>query len=190
MRLLRHLSLYIALGLGANAALAADVAELEALRADSLKRLVVHSEPRDVSQAEFFLEDDGGMASLQDYKGKVVLLNFWATWCAPCRKEMPQIAELQQEFGGEDFEVLTIAAGRNSPAGIVKFFDENGITNLPRHQDPKQALAREMAVIGLPITVLLNREGEEVARLLGDAEWNSDSAKAIIAAMIDSETGS
>ncbi|MCD9148218.1 TlpA disulfide reductase family protein [Pseudophaeobacter flagellatus] len=184
MRLLRHLSLYIALGLGANAALAADVAELEALRADSLKRLVVHAEPRDVSQAEFFLEDDGGMASLQDYKGKVVLLNFWATWCAPCRKEMPQLAELQQEFGGADFEVLTIAAGRNSPTGIVKFFDDNGITNLPRHQDPKQALAREMAVVGLPITVLLNREGEEIARLIGDAEWNSDSAKAIIAAMI------
>lgn len=189
MRLLRQLSLYMALSLGANAAFvapsaAADVAALEALRADSLKRLVIHSSPRDVSDAEFFLEDEGGMASLQDYKGKVVLLNFWATWCAPCRKEMPQIAELQEKFGGEDFEVLTIATGRNSPAGIEKFFEENGITNLPRHQDPKQALARQMAVIGLPITVLLNRDGQEVARLLGDAEWNSESAKAIIAAMI------
>ena len=114
-------------------------------------------------------------------------MNFWATWCAPCRKEMPQIAELQEEFGGDDFEVLTIAAGRNSPAGILKFFEENGITNLPRHQDPKQALAREMAVIGLPITVLLDRDGKEVARLLGDAEWNSESAKAIVAAMIENE---
>lgn len=187
MRLLRHLSLYIALSLGANAAFAADVAELEALRDGSLKRLVVHSAPRDVSDAAFFLEDETGTATLQDYHGKVVLLNFWATWCAPCRKEMPQIAELQDEFGGDDFEVLTIAAGRNTPAGIKKFFDENGITNLPRHQDPKQALAREMAVIGLPITVILNREGQEVARLLGDAEWNSDSAKAIVAAMIESD---
>jgi preprotein translocase subunit Sec61beta len=100
---------------------------------------------------------------------------------------MPQIAELQEEFGGDDFEVLTIATGRNTPAGIVKFFEENGITNLPRHTDPKQALARTMAVIGLPITVLINREGQEVARLLGDAEWNSDSAKAIVKALIDSE---
>lgn len=187
MRLLRHLSLYIALALGANAAFAADVAQLEALRDHSLKRLVVHSTPRAVSDAAFFLEDEGGTATLQDYHGKVVLLNFWATWCAPCRKEMPQLAELQEEFGGADFEVLTIAAGRNSPAGIAKFFDENGITNLPRHQDPKQALARKMAVVGLPITVLLDREGQEIARLLGDAEWNSDSAKAIIAAMIASE---
>jgi thiol-disulfide isomerase/thioredoxin len=186
MRLLRHLSLYIALALGANAAIAADVAQLEALRDHSLKRLVVHATPRAVSDAAFFLQDDGGTATLQDYHGKVVLLNFWATWCAPCRKEMPQLAELQQEFGGADFEVLTIATGRNSPAGITKFFDENGISNLPRHQDPKQALARKMAVLGLPVTVLLDREGQEVARLLGDAEWNSDSAKAIIAAMIES----
>ncbi|MGR3622739.1 TlpA disulfide reductase family protein [Pseudophaeobacter sp.] len=193
MRLLRHLSLYIALSLGANAAWvtpatatdrSADVAQLEALRDGSLKRLVIHSTPRDVSDAEFFLEDETGMASLADYQGKVVVLNFWATWCAPCRKEMPQLSELQEEFGGDDFEVLTIATGRNTPAGIAKFFDENGITNLPRHQDPKQALAREMAVIGLPITVLLNRDGKEVARLLGDAEWNSDSAKAIVAEMI------
>ncbi|WP_193748862.1 TlpA disulfide reductase family protein [Leisingera sp. ANG-Vp] len=187
MRLFRQLSLYMALALGANAAAAADQAQLEALREDSLKRLVVHSEPRDTSATAFQLADGAGTASLEDYQGKVVLLNFWATWCAPCRKEMPQLSELQEEFGGEDFEVLTIATGRNAPAGIQKFFDEVGITNLPRHQDPKQALAREMAVIGLPITVLLDRDGKEVARLLGDAEWNSDSAKAIISAMIETE---
>ncbi|QBR37429.1 TlpA family protein disulfide reductase [Leisingera sp. NJS201] len=187
MRLFRQLSLYMALALGANAAVAADQAQLEGLREDSLRRLVVHSEPRDVSAAAFELANGAGTASLEDYQGKVVLLNFWATWCAPCRKEMPQLAELQEEFGGEDFEVVTIATGRNSPAGIQKFFDENGITNLPRHQDPKQALAREMAVIGLPITVLLDRDGKEVARLLGDAEWNSDSAKEIVKAMIASE---
>ncbi|MBT8154878.1 TlpA family protein disulfide reductase [Epibacterium ulvae] len=187
MRLFRHLTLYMALALGANAALAADPATLEALREDSLRRLVVHSTAKDVSDKPFNLADDAGSATLQDYKGKVVLVNFWATWCAPCRKEMPQISELQEEFGGEDFEVLTIATGRNSPGGIRKFFDENGITNLPRHQDDRQTLARDMAVIGLPITVLLDRDGKEVARLLGDAEWNSDSAKAIVQAMIDAE---
>lgn len=186
MRLFRQLSLYMALALGANAAFAAEPAQLEALRDGSMKKLVVHAEPKPVSATAFNLADEAGMTSLEDYRGKVVLVNFWATWCAPCRKEMPQLAELQAEFGGEDFEVLTIATGRNSPVGIQKFFDETGIDNLPRHQDPKQALAREMAVIGLPITVLLDRDGQEVARLLGDAEWNSESAKAIIRAMIDS----
>ncbi len=187
MRLFRHLTLYMALAIGANTAMAADQATLEALREDSLRRLVVHKAPKPVSDETFDLADDAGTATLADYEGKVVLLNFWATWCAPCRKEMPQISELQQEFGGEDFEVLTIATGRNSPSGIRKFFDENNITNLPRHQDNTQKLSREMAVIGLPITVLLDRDGNEVARLLGDAEWNSDSAKNIVKAMIESE---
>lgn len=187
MRLLRQLSLYMALTLGANAALAADLATLADMRQGDMKKLVLHSAPKPVSSAEFQLADGAGTATLGDYKGKIVLLNFWATWCAPCRKEMPQLSELQEEFGGDDFEVLTLATGRNSPAGIQKFFDDTGITNLPRHQDPRQAVAREMAVLGLPITVLLNREGEEIARLRGDAEWNSDSAKAIIQALMASD---
>ena len=185
MRLLRHLSLYIALGLGANAALAADVAELEALRADSLNRLVVHAQPREVSQAEFFLEDDGGKASLQDYQGKVVLLNFWATWCAPCRKEMPMLSDLQTQLGGDDFEVITLATGRNSPEGIAKFFGEIGVENLPHYMDHRQAIARDMGVLGLPVTIILNREGQEIARLMGDADWSSDSAKDILQTLID-----
>ncbi|SHF28838.1 Peroxiredoxin [Ruegeria intermedia] len=188
MRLFRLIPLYMALALGANAALAADTQALADLRDGSLKRLILHSEPKPVSDAEFLLEDDGGTATLADYRGKYVLLNFWATWCAPCRKEMPQIAELQEEFGGDRFEVLTLATGRNSPAGIKKFFDENGITNLPRHQDPKQAVAREMGIVGLPITVIIDPDGQEIARLIGDAEWNSDSAKAIIAALLNPES--
>ena len=96
------------------------------------------------------------------------------------------LAELQDEFGGDTFEVVTIATGRNNPAGIVKFFKEIGVDNLPRHQDPKQALAREMAIFGLPITVLIDPEGNEIARLRGDADWASDSAKAIISALAHS----
>lgn len=94
------------------------------------------------------------------------------------------LADLQTEFEGDNFEVLTLATGRNSPVGIQKFFDEIGVTNLPRHQDPKQAVARDMAVLGLPITVILNPQGEEIARLRGDAVWNSDSAKAILTAIL------
>ena len=184
MRLLRLIPLYIALSLGANAALAVDITELEAMRSGDMKKLNFHSAPKEASEQEFHLEDDSGMGTLSDYHGKIVLLNFWATWCAPCRAEMPMLSELQAELGGDDFEVLTLATGRNSPAGIVKFFDETGITNLPRHQDPKQAIAREMAVLGLPITVILDREGREIARLRGDAHWNSDSAKAILSALI------
>ncbi|WP_164659412.1 TlpA disulfide reductase family protein [Tropicibacter sp. Alg240-R139] len=179
---------YTALVAGANptGAIAADVdmQTVADLRDGDMKKLIIHSEPRPVSTAAFQLADDAGQRRLSDYQGKYVLLNFWATWCAPCRKEMPQISELQDEFGGDDFEVLTLATGRNSPSGIKKFFAENNIDNLPRHQDPKQAVAREMAILGLPITILINPEGQEIARLIGDAEWNSDSAKAIIKALV------
>ena len=183
MKQLIAAALYMALSLGASPALA-DIAAAEAAREGDMKKLVIHAAPKEVSQTPFQLADGAGEASLGDYRGKLVLLNFWATWCAPCRKEMPYLAELQEEFGGPDFEVVTIATGRNSPEGIVRFFEEVGIDNLPRHQDPRQKLAAEMAVFGLPITVLIDAEGREIARLRGDADWASDSAKAVIRALL------
>ena len=179
--------LYTALSLGAIAAappVAADLVAAKEMREGDMKKLIIHDTPQEISTASFELADGAGQATLQDYQGKYVLLNFWATWCAPCRKEMPQLSELQETFGGDDFEVLTIATGRNSPTGIKKFFEESNVTNLPRHQDPKQTLASQMAIFGLPITVLIDPEGREVARLRGDADWASDTAKAIIATVL------
>lgn len=165
----------------------ADTSAAAALRDGDMRKLIFHDTPEAVTNASFQLEDDGGTATLADYAGKHVLVNFWATWCAPCRKEMPMLAELQTEFGGDSFEVVTIAVGRNSPAGIVKFFEETEIDNLPRHTDPKQQLAAQMGVFGLPITVIIDPEGREIARLRGDADWSSDSAKAVIAALIEAD---
>lgn len=184
MRKLLLAFVYTALALGANTALA-DTTALQGLRDGDMQKLVFHTDPKPVSGSAFTLADGAGEGHLADYRGKYVLLNFWATWCAPCRKEMPMLAALQDEYGGAEFEVVTLATGRNSPVGIQKFFDEIGVTNLPRHQDPKQAIARDMAVLGLPITVLIDPEGREIARLQGDADWNSDSARAIIAALLD-----
>ena len=103
---------------------------------------------------------------------------------------MPQLNALQKEFGGDNFEVLTIATGRNSPDGIQRFFDEAGVDSLPRHQDPKQALASQMGIFGLPITVIMDPDGREIARLRGDADWSSDSAKAIVQALVADRTDS
>jgi thiol-disulfide isomerase/thioredoxin len=174
---------YTALLTGANPALA-DMSAIAGLREGDMKKLVIHETPESTSNAAFQRADGKGEITLEAFRGKYILLNFWATWCAPCRKEMPQLAELQREFGGKSFEVVTIATGRNSPEGIAKFFAETGITNLPRHQDPKQALASQMGIFGLPITVLIDPEGREIARLRGDADWASPSAKAIIAALL------
>lgn len=173
--------LYTGFALTANTALA-DMSELEAMREGTMKKLLF-SEPTEVSQVAF-THAEGGEFTLGGFEGKHVLVNFWATWCAPCRKEMPMLSELQTEFGGDAFEVVTIATGRNDLAGIKRFLAEIEVDNLPLYLDPKSALARDMAVLGLPVTLILDPEGKEIARMRGDAEWNSESAKAIIAALI------
>lgn len=182
MGLIRLAVLYTALVLFANAGFA-ETARLEELREGSMKKLVFHAEPKPVSDVAF-VSESGAPMTLADLKGKYVLVNFWATWCAPCRKEMPALNALHKEFGGEAFEVVTIATGRNSEAGMRRFFEETGVDALPLHRDPKQALARQMAVLGLPISVLLDPQGQEIARLRGDADWFSDSARAIVSALI------
>ena len=183
MRTIVTAVLYIAALASAIPAMA-DISAAAALRDGDMRKLTFHDAPQAVSNAAFALADDAGEGRLEDWRGKWVLLNFWATWCAPCRHEMPMLAALQSEFGGERFEVLTIATGRNSPRGIAKFFEEVGIDNLPRHQDPDQSLASQMGIFGLPITVIIDPDGREIARLRGDADWSSASAKAIIATLV------
>lgn len=162
---------------------APDMSAAAALRTGDMKKLNFHPDLRPAS-AQPFESAEGGTGSLADYKGKIVLLNFWATWCAPCRKEMPMLSELQRDLGGDTFEVVTLATGRNPQPAMAKFFDEIGVDNLPLHRDPKQEIARDMAVLGLPVTVLLDRNGNEIARMTGDADWSSDSAKAILTNVI------
>ena len=173
MHVFRRIALYTALALGANSA-AAEMAALEALREGDMKKLVFHAEPQAGSDVTF-IDVGEDEVSLTDYRGKYILLNFWATWCAPCREEMPSLDALQDALGGDSFAVVTVATGRNSPAGIRRFFEETGVDSLPQYRDPKQKLARDMAVLGLPISVILNPEGQEIARLRGDAHWDSDS---------------
>ncbi len=180
MRQILSAVLYTALGLGANAAFAADIASL---REGSMLKLAVLDAPAEVTLTTF-TDAEGGEHRLADWKGKVILVNFWATWCAPCRKELPALDALNRDFGGEDFAVVTIAAGRNALPGITRLFDEVGVTSLPIYLDPKLQLSREMGVLGLPVSLLLDREGREIARMSGDAEWNSESARAIVAALI------
>ncbi|TCO71158.1 TlpA family protein disulfide reductase [Rhodovulum euryhalinum] len=183
MSFVRSLVLYTALALGANAA-AADTATLEALRDGGMKKLNFHAEPKPVPDI-VLVDDKGQDRGLSDHRGQWVILNFWATWCPPCRHEMPSLDRLQARFGGPDFAVVTVATGRNSPQGIDRLFAELEIETLPKWRDPDSGLARQMGVMGLPVTVILNPEGQEIARMQGDAEWDSDSARAIVAALMN-----
>ncbi|MDR7126235.1 TlpA disulfide reductase family protein [Pseudotabrizicola sp. 4114] len=168
--------LYTALALGANP-VAADVA---ALRDGDMKKLALHSAPVDLAEVAL-LDADDNPVSMADYHGKWVVLNFWATWCAPCRHEMPSLDRLQAAL--PDIAVVPVATGRNAVPGIQKFYAEAGITNLPVVRDPKSELSRSASVMALPVTLILNPEGQEIARLIGDADWDSDSAKAVLSAL-------
>lgn len=169
---------YTALAIGANPALAGDLADL---REGDMKKLALHSEAAAVPEA-VFLDAQDAEVPLAQWRGKWVVLNFWATWCAPCREEMPSLLRLQQAM--PEIAVLPVATGRNAVEGIERFYEEAGVQALPVLRDPKSALARPMGVMGLPVTVILNPEGQEVARLIGDAEWDSAHAQTMIRALM------
>ncbi|KUF10698.1 TlpA disulfide reductase family protein [Pseudoponticoccus marisrubri] len=185
MKRLGSALLYTALLALANPAVA-DVDAARAAATGDMKKLVFHAAPKPVSDAGF-ISFEGDPLTLSEWEGKWLVLNFWATWCAPCRKEMPMLADLQAERGGEGFEVLTIATSRNPPAKMKAFFDEIGVENLPLHRDPNSAMARQLGVLGLPVTLIISPEGEEVARLTGDADWSSDATRAVLDALAGAE---
>lgn len=158
-----------------------DFAQVEALRSGDMQKLNFGiNRGSDVA----FKHEDGSDTTLAAFEGQYVLLNFWATWCAPCRNEMPHLSKLQTELSGEKFQVVTVATGTNQRPAMERFFEEIGVDNLPLHSDASSALARDMVVSGLPVTLILNPDGYEIARLIGDADWTSDSAVAILQTLI------
>lgn len=141
------------------------------------------SEPKPVPEIAFF-DGDGNQVSLADFEGEVVVLNLWATWCAPCRREMPSLDRLQARFGGNGLEVIALSLDRGDIAKVREFYEELGITHLAIYHDPQARAGRELGAPGLPTTIVIDRSGQEVGRLLGPAEWDSDEAIAVIEALV------
>jgi thiol-disulfide isomerase/thioredoxin len=175
MKKIHYAVLYTSFLLFANVLSANETkfAELNNQKFGDMKKMTIANNTTGAPKTIFF--DTGGKEfTLNDFNGRLTLVNFWATWCAPCRKEMPSLEVLSNQLGGDSFQVVTIATMRSSEEAVKKFFNDNNIIDLPKFRDPKGHLARASGVAALPLTILLDRKGNEISRLIGDADWSQD----------------
>lgn len=141
-------------------------------------------EPRPLPEIPF-IHGDGHTLSLADFRGKVVLLNIWATWCVPCQEEMPALDRLQAMLGGPDFEVVALAVDRQGLAAVKDFYKEFGLEALAVFVDPSGGAPLALNLFGIPTTLLIDREGREIGRTLGTAVWDSAEVVAVIRRHLD-----
>jgi len=126
---------------------------------------------------------DGKKLSLKDFRGKIVLLNFWASWCVPCREEMPAMEKLYQEFKDKNFVILAVAV-KDRKQDAVDFAKELKIT-YPIALDPDAKVGQEYGAWGLPATYIIGPKGEGLARGWGPAEWYGNGARKLIRDLVD-----
>lgn len=131
-----------------------------------------------------FADGAGTPVTLSDWKGRVVLINLWATWCAPCRKEMPDLARLQRELGSDQFEVVAISVDRKGAEASSAFLKETGAESLKLYVEPTTKIVSDLQSAGLPATILVDRQGREIGRLLGPANWAAPEAFALVKAAL------
>ncbi|RYC32988.1 TlpA family protein disulfide reductase [Lichenibacterium minor] len=145
------------------------------------------AQPARIEPDVAFRTPDGRPTSLADFKGKALLVNLWATWCVPCRKEMPALDALQRSQGGPDFQVVAVNVDTARLDRPAEFLKQNGIADLALFADPSadilQALKRQGGLLGLPTTLLIDRNGCELGRMAGPAEWASPDGQAVIRAL-------
>lgn len=130
------------------------------------------------------LQPDGAPADMAAYRGKALVVNFWATWCGPCIKELPALGKLQTELGGADFAVVTIALDEPDPAKVAPFLAAHGAGMLPALVDVNRSINKVMAVSALPTSLLVDKAGQVRGALTGDAEWNCGAALEAVRAFV------
>ena len=108
----------------------------------------------------------------------ILVINFWATWCAPCKKEMPSLNNLAENMKYDDVRIITVASGRNSKEAIESFFSDNDLVNLNKFRDPRGKIAMSYGVTALPTTVVIDPSGKEIGRIIGDIDWNTENIRA------------
>lgn len=139
---------------------------------EATKTFIMHPAPKPVA-AISFADSQGRTRRLGDFNGKVVVLNVWATWCVPCRTEMPTLDRLQAALGGSDFEVVPVLIDRGGLDVVSKFYAEISVAHLAKYIDTSGQSLRSVGAVGLPTTLIIDRAGNEVGRVVGPAEWDA-----------------
>jgi len=155
----------------------------KSLATGSLAAFLIHPEPKPLPDL-VFQDGSGKPLKLSDWKGRVALVNLWATWCAPCRKEMPDLSKLQKELGSDQFEVVAISVDRKGAEASSAFLKETGADNLKLYVEPTTKIVNDVQSAGLPASILVDRQGREIGRLLGPADWASPEAQALVKAAL------
>lgn len=148
-----------------------------------VQNFTAHDEARAIGEA-VFKNKDGEKIGFDAFRGKVVLVNLWATWCAPCRHEMPSIDRLAQQLKGPDFDVVAVSVDLGGDDKAKAFYEEIQVGNLDFYIDPTGRIGAAFRAFGLPLTVILDAEGREMGRLVGPAEWDSPEAVDLVKAAI------
>ncbi|MFM2045289.1 MAG: hypothetical protein RLY86_3865 [Pseudomonadota bacterium] len=188
MAIFRRLATFVLAVVTAGHVLAQDMAPAfgtEAPPFSGINRPFVFTEPRVPVPDLTVIGPDGAEMPLSALKGRVVLLNLWATWCPPCVKEMPSLDRLQAALGSDRFTVVALSLDRGGKAQVEPFFMETGLEHLAMYLDPKMTAMKAFKPQGLPTTLLIDAEGREIGRLAGEAVWDSAETMGFLRHFID-----
>jgi thiol-disulfide isomerase/thioredoxin len=147
--------------------------------ADRKPRMSEAESPKPVPDLKF-VDRTGAPRSLADFRGRFVLLNVWATWCTPCREEMPSLDRLQQTLGGADFEVVALSIDRGGVFAVESFYEELDLRALRVYVDSSAEALAKLRAPGIPMTVFVDRRGRELWRVAGPARWDDPGVVARI----------
>ena len=138
-----------------------------------IKNLIINKELKKINSLTF-LDAQNNKINLDNYRGKLILINFWATWCAPCKEEMPSLDKLQTNEKLSNLKIFPINVGQDKIDKAEKFFDDLKIENLEIYFDNSINLAKKFSLRGIPTSILINKDGEEFARIIGSINFNDD----------------